>query len=202
MDIKLKLQLISQAQKLLIDNPQDPMHGITHHYRVVQLAKQIVKAEQLQLDENLLEVACWWHDVHVPEAEQKDGERIVAATARFLQNLLPEELQKVGYDAVANHEFGSTPETLEGKVLQDADKLELLSEPRVDETVDNILAGNLDKQKMLRTLEDLKRDWFPRMLDRYNFKFSKEYHQQKFPGFLGYLEGARLKIENPIVVGD
>ncbi|MCA9378936.1 hypothetical protein KC640_00770 [Candidatus Dojkabacteria bacterium] len=197
----MKLQLISQAQKLLIDNPQDPMHGITHHYRVVGLAKQIVEAEQLHLDKNLLEVVCWWHDVHVPEAEQKDGERIVAATARFLQNLLPGELQKVGYDAVANHEFGSTPETLVGKVLQDADKLEILSEPRVDEAVDNVLAGNLDAQKMLQTLDDLKTGWLPKMLDRYHFKFSKEYHQQKLPGFLGYLDSVRLKIENSTVVG-
>lgn len=198
METKLKLELITQAQQHLVNNPQDPMHDITHHYRVVQIAKQLIAAEQLgdQVDSDLVEVICWWHDVKVPEIDYPADKRVVAVTAEYLSSLLPAELKEKGKDSIANHEFGSQPNFTEGKILQDADKLEILSEARVDLTVDNIKAGNLDKQKMLQTLTSIKTDWLPQMVERYHFEFSKKYHQDKLPSFLKYLEVAEQEITN------
>lgn len=43
MNKKLKLNLIKEAQERLIDKPQNWAHEITHHFRVLELAKRIVK---------------------------------------------------------------------------------------------------------------------------------------------------------------
>lgn len=189
MNIKLKLELIKQAQQQLVNNPQDSMHEITHHYRVVSLAKQLVHTENMKdkIDMDLLEVVCWWHDVKVQGIEYPANVRVVKVTAEYLSNLLPEDLRQKAFDSIAEHEFGSTPSYLEGKILQDADKLEILSEARVDLVVDSIAAGILDKDKMLKTLDNLRTEWLPNMQARYHFEFSKRYHEKNLSGFTEYL---------------
>lgn len=198
MDTKLKLELIQKAQRELVGNPQDPMHEITHHYRVVQLAKQLIVAENLLqvVDVDLVEVVCWWHDVKVSGIEYPEGQRVVETTAKHLRELVPADLGEVVFDAVVNHEFGSFPSSMVGKILQDADKLEILSPARVDLVIDYIKAGVLDSDKMLQTLQNVRDEWLPNMPTRYNFGFSKKYHTDSLGKFSAYLDQAEKLIRS------
>ncbi len=198
MDPKLKLELIQRAQKELVSNPQDFMHEISHHCRVVMLMKELLIAEKLQdsVDLDLLEVICWWHDVKVRNIEYPEDQRVVQTTARYLASLLPEGLRDKAYDSMTNHEFGSAPNYIEGKVLQDVDKLEILSEARVDLVVDNIKAKVADRGKILQTLQSIKTEWLPKMPERYHFNFSKNYHNSRVSSFLNYLAAAEELIKN------
>lgn len=196
MDPLLKIKLISQAKEYLVQNPQDPMHDLAHHQRVVNLALNIIAEERLEgtVDKDLVEVICWWHDVKVPGVEYPADVRVVEITANFLVELVPEDLKHKVHDSIINHEFGSTPQYLEGQILQDADKLEILSEPRVDTVIENVTKGVLDKPKMLETLNSIRTDWLPKMPERYHFNYSRNYHEKTLPGFLDYLQKAEEQL--------
>ncbi|MBL8014576.1 MAG: hypothetical protein JNK26_00085 [Candidatus Doudnabacteria bacterium] len=196
MDTSLKIKLITQAQEYLVANPQDPMHEITHHYRTVNLAKMILQSGELsvKVDPDLVEVICWWHDVKIPGVDYPKGKKVVDVTAEYLRELVPSDLKDIVYDSIVNHEFGSTPKYTEGMVLQDADKLEILSEPRVDVVMDHVRAGLIDRNRILTTLSGVRNDWLPKMLDRYHFKTSRDYHQKHLPTFLRYLDSAESEL--------
>jgi hypothetical protein len=175
MDKNLKIDLIKQAQNHLINNPQDYLHEITHHYRTVLLAKDITNNIEGSLDSDLLEVLCWWHDVKVPNLNYGDN-RIAKVVSEYLGGLLPNEYKNNVLDSIENHEFGSKPTFMEGKVLQDADKLEILSPERIRIGIDAVEAGLLDKDSVLGKFNEVIQNWIPKMPERYNFTYSKEQH--------------------------
>ncbi|MEX1061545.1 MAG: hypothetical protein WEC39_00290, partial [Patescibacteria group bacterium] len=92
MDKVTKLKLIKQAQQYLVSNPQDYLHDITHHYRVVLIAHEILQniPEKDSINTDIVDVLCWWHDVQVPDLAY--GERRVAqVVAEHLAGLVSEE---------------------------------------------------------------------------------------------------------------
>lgn len=190
MNKAIKIKLRQEAQKRLVDNPQDPLHDITHHYRVWLLAQDLIKEERLEKDIDLdtLELVCWWHDVHVIEEEMSKEERIVDATSRYVLNNFPDEIKDESSLAIKNHEFGSNPKSTIGKILQDVDKLEILSEQRVNNALEALEAGSLDKKYLLNLLKSIRKDWLPKMPERYHFEFSKKFHDNNLNGFLVVLK--------------
>jgi hypothetical protein len=197
MKIELKLDLIKKAQMNLLKNPQDTMHDISHHARVVDLCNQLIVAENLTgVDKDIVEVSAWWHDVSISKTDNEDTRREVYKTVDYLKPLVSEINFKLIQDAIINHEFGSTPKFSEGQILQDADKLELLSITRVDSAVDGVLSGSLQKDKVLQTMKYFLDNWLPEMLNNYHFEFSREYHKEKIKEFLKYLKNAEGIIKN------
>lgn len=175
MDKKLKTNMIKQAQTHLINSPQDYLHEITHHYRTFLLAKNIIDNIDESLDIDLIEILCWWHDVKVPGLEYGD-KRVAKIVSEYLGNLLPNEYKNNVLDSIENHEFGSKPNFIEGKVLQDADKLEILSAERIRIAIDAVEAGLLDKDSVLSKFNDVIQNLIPKMPEKYNFAFSKAKH--------------------------
>lgn len=175
---KLKLELIQEAQKYLLDHPQDYAHEITHHYRTWLIAKEIVDSLKEPVDKDLLEVICWWHDVEIPGFGHAD-DRIVKNTAEYVAHKLPDDLVDVVRNSIANHEFGSTPKYIEGQISQDADKLEILSEERLRILEEAVNAGLYDKNKFIQILKMVLHEWLPVMPERYHFEFSKSLHNGK-----------------------
>ncbi len=109
----------------------DPAHELAHVHRVVAAAEQLAEGEGANLD--VVVPAAWLHDcVTVP----KDSERRSAASAEaaalagaFLADSgYPRELIPAIGHAVEAHSFSAAiaPETLEAKVVQDADRLDAL----------------------------------------------------------------------------
>lgn len=175
MDKKLKTDFIRQAQTHLINNPQDYLHEITHHYRTFLLARGILNNIPESSDNDLVEILCWWHDVKVPDLEY-GNKRVAKIVSEYLAELLPNEYRDNVLDSIENHEFGSKPNFVEGKVLQDADKLEILSPERIRIGIDAVESGLLDKNYVLSKFNNVIENWIPKMPERYNFEYSKKKH--------------------------
>ncbi len=107
-------------------------HRWDHVQRVLALAKRLALAEGADLD--VVRVAALFHDIARGEEKESKGkvchaERGAELTRAILRHLgLPEAFITRVTEAIASHRFRSSrrPQTLEAKVLFDADKLDAL----------------------------------------------------------------------------
>jgi uncharacterized protein len=128
-ELKSIKKLKSEVQKKLAKN--DPAHDFEHINRVYKNAEKIGKQEKANM--TLVRPAVLLHDVvSYPKSEKRSKNA-------SLQGALQAEkiLKRYGYtsyeigiitQAIREHSFskGMIPSTLEGKVLQDADRLDAL----------------------------------------------------------------------------
>ena len=120
------------AEKILsVLGHQDPAHDLLHVKRVVYTAHQLALAEKAKLEVVL--PAAWLHDfVNLPKNHpERSRASTMAATSAidFLKSLNYEEkyFAEIAH-AIAAHSFSSNiiPETIEAKIVQDADRLDAL----------------------------------------------------------------------------
>jgi uncharacterized protein len=113
----------------------DPVHGIDHVLRVYKLAERIARAEGADLE--IVGAAVLLHDARDPleEVEKSNGGRAEHqnASATFARGVLqsegwPEERIAAVEHCIHAHRFRGDvpPETLEARVLFDADKLDAI----------------------------------------------------------------------------
>lgn len=108
----------------------DPVHGFEHVLRVLALAERIARAEGADLE--IVRVAVLLHDiardVEDEEASQHDHAALAAERARMILRGHPPERVEAVCQAIRSHRFRSGPplETLEARVLFDADKLDAM----------------------------------------------------------------------------
>jgi len=119
------------AQFLDVETVQDPAHDRGHVLRVVANAKELAAKEGARLD--IVIPAAWLHDcVIIPKnSEQRQRASVLAArrAATFLEESgYPAESIAAVEHAIAAHSFsaGIKAETLEAKVVQDADRLDAI----------------------------------------------------------------------------
>lgn len=110
---------------------KDPAHDIAHVKRVVKTAKMLAMQEKASLE--VVIPAAWLHDlVNLPKdhPERKKASTLAAdAAIAFLQNVnYPEKYFKSIHHAIVAHSFSAqtAPETIEAKIVQDADRLDAL----------------------------------------------------------------------------
>jgi uncharacterized protein len=110
-----------------------PAWGPEHCRRVYALCRQIVEAEKLDADDDILFAAVWLHDIGTfgpyscrsaggpPECAALGAEEMLPEVG-FPEEKLPTTLR-----IIAEHSFeGDDRDTVEAKVLRDADMLEFL----------------------------------------------------------------------------
>lgn len=123
--------IINAQQYMLRCMRQDPAHDCNHVYRVLKLATQIARREG-GADMEILILACLLHDIGRP-AQHADPACCHAQVGAqmaydflFSQNYSPERAAAVR-DAILTHRFRSKnpPESLEAKILFDADTLDV-----------------------------------------------------------------------------
>ncbi len=123
----------SHFQQLAADAMQaaDPGHGIDHVTRVVANAKRVGELEQS--DPFIVMPSAWLHDcVLIPKnsPDRSRASRLAADKARWLLSEInyPNEYELAIYHAIESHSFSAAIEcqTIEAKVVQDADRLEAL----------------------------------------------------------------------------
>lgn len=107
----------------------DPSHDYLHIRRVVGMAEKLAREEGADL--NVVLPAAYFHDfINVPKNDprRREASRISAAAAvEYLRSVnYPEEHLEAVRHAVAAHSFSANiaPETIEEKVVQDADRLD------------------------------------------------------------------------------
>ena len=109
----------------------DPAHDLGHIERVVRNARQLTEAENA--DWSVVMPAAWLHDcvfVAKDSPQWSEGSRLSAdsAVAFLKEKGFPTGDWEAIHHAIAAHSFsaGIATETLEAKVLQDADRIDAL----------------------------------------------------------------------------
>lgn len=110
---------------------KDTAHDLAHVQRVVSVAKRLAEEEKAELA--VVVPAAWLHDlVNLPKdhPERKKASTFAADEAlTFLSSVnYPEKYFKDIHHAICSHSFsaGIKPETIEAKIVQDADRLDAL----------------------------------------------------------------------------
>lgn len=108
---------------------QDPAHDFLHVMRVFDNAKRILRDEPA--DEAIVLVSVLLHELFNypkdhPESHLSGDVCAEAASAVMKELRFPEEKRVSVMDSIANHSFskGVIPTFIEGKILQDADRLD------------------------------------------------------------------------------
>lgn len=119
---KILLEKASDIMKQV----QDPMHSLSHMESVVKYTIEILKHGE-QANKEVCIISAYWHDVG--RIVQKKDHALISA------DMLKEEMQKMGYSkeiieqcylAIYKHSWYDMPETLEGMVVRDADKIDFI----------------------------------------------------------------------------
>jgi uncharacterized protein len=117
---------IEQARPLYTDG--DSAHDFDHILRVLALAERIALAEVADME--IVRAAALLHDVGRAEAKTIGQDHAVFAAARAREILADQPAERVAAvtEAILAHRFrsGPPPESLEGRVLFDADKLDAI----------------------------------------------------------------------------
>jgi len=127
----------------------DRAHDIDHIERVVATARLLGKSEGAELA--VLEPAAWLHDcvsVAKDHPQRKQASLLAADRAvEFLQEInYPQQYHQAIHHAIVAHSFSAniTPETLEAKILQDADRMDALGAVGIARCI--LVGGKLNRQ--------------------------------------------------------
>lgn len=127
----------------------DRAHDIDHIERVVATVRQLAESEGAELA--ILEPAAWLHDcvsVAKDHPQRKQASLLAADRAiEFLQQIdYPQQYHSAIHHAILAHSFSAniTPETLEAKILQDADRMDALGAIGIARCI--LVGGKLDRQ--------------------------------------------------------
>lgn len=120
---------IKNEVKNLMKN--DPAHDFEHILRVYKNAEKICKKEHA--NQKLVHSAALLHDiVSYPKSDKRSKNSSIASakkSEKILKKYLFSEREiKIISDAIRDHSFSQNkiPKTMEGKILQDADRLDAL----------------------------------------------------------------------------
>ena len=132
MTTMINLEQITTTVKLLLHN-QSPAHDFQHILRVYKNAEMISKQEE-SVDLDIVLAAALLHDLVVyPKGSSKtinsadDSAEIAKKILLEYKNYPIEKIEKVA-DAIRTHSYSKklVPRSLEGKILQDADRLDAI----------------------------------------------------------------------------
>lgn len=132
MTTMINLEQLMRTLQLLLHN-QSPAHDFEHIIRVYKNAEMISKQEE-SVDLDIVLAAALLHDLVVyPKGSSKtinsadDSAEIAKKLLPEYKNYPTEKIEKVA-DAIRTHSYSKrlVPETLEGKILQDADRLDAI----------------------------------------------------------------------------
>lgn len=125
-EIEKKHNVLIQKAIEIMKQVSDPKHSLSHIESVVGYTKEILKNME-EADKEVCIISAYWHDVG--RMVQEKGHAEISA------NRLQEEMRSLGYDesfiqkcyqAIYKHSWKKKPETLEGIIIRDADKIDFV----------------------------------------------------------------------------
>lgn len=156
----MNYELIEKKYKELIDiaksymnSIEDYEHNMSHVVDVVNYTKELLDNINENIDKEVCIISAYWHDV----GRIKDP----ANHEKISAELLKEEMVNRNFDntfinkcyeAIVNHKWNMTPNTIEGLLIKDADKLAWLGINRWKEC----LSHNQKLDSIINLLPDLR----------------------------------------------
>ncbi|MGW8184548.1 MAG: HD domain-containing protein [Candidatus Moraniibacteriota bacterium] len=119
---------LKEAKRLMLLS-KDDTHDFRHAKEVAYYASKIGR-ELNYPDIKFLKLAAWWHDVG--RLYKEEHEELSAQMAKDNLSILgsdENEVEKM-FNAIKLHKWNMQPETIEGNIIRDADKLDCLSSSR------------------------------------------------------------------------
>src|SRR5581483_4395663 len=121
---------IARAKKLYYGF-YDVIHDWGHSERVATNARLIADSIGYK-DKEFLELCAFWHDAArtqgVVEGHEEEG--ALMAEKDLLQHGVDKETAERVYKAIRFHKSSSNPTTIEGRIIRDADKLDIFTVAR------------------------------------------------------------------------
>lgn len=173
--------LIEKARDMMEKVP-DPKHSVSHMESVVKYTKEILQSD-IEADKEVCILSAYWHDVGRIEGEK--GHALLSA------EILKNELEQAGYEkefiencykAICKHGWYEMPETIEGKIIRDADKIDFVGIGRWKACIEN----NCKFTKILDMLPTLRKEIF-------EFEISKEIFDREIGLLIRYLHDIIFK---------
>lgn len=136
--VEQKHQTLILIAKKYMKSIIDFEHNISHMNDVVQYTKELLSNINEKIDIDVCIISAYWHDVG----------RIKISTGheKLSANMLKKEMEKLNYNdelikkcymAIENHKWNMHPQTIEGLLLKDADKLAWLGIERWKDCLSN-----------------------------------------------------------------
>ena len=180
-----EIELIKEKYKDLIDKAinimkemNDSVHGLSHVENVVANTIEILKEEK-EADKEVCILSAYWHDVG--RLYGKEGHGINSAEmlkSELRNNNYDEEFVKKCYKAICKHDTKEIPETLEGIIVKDADKIDAVGVERWKACVES-------NQRLPRIIPDLREEMIIR-------ESSKKMYDKNAEKLIEYLRGIIL----------
>ncbi len=121
------IEIIEELVKNVMSS--DPVHGYPHVHRVRELALQIA-SHYSEVDKEVIELAALLHDIARNGPGKADHAFTSAKVAELLLRSMgyPEQKVALVVEAISTHSYSADrePQSLEAKILSDADKLDAL----------------------------------------------------------------------------
>lgn len=189
-NVEKEYEIIENKHKELINiakdymrKVDDPKHSISHMESVVKYVKEILEVEE-EADKEVCIISAYWHDVG--RIYGPKGHAVLSA------KMIQEEMQKQNYDetfiqkcvkAIENHSLSKSPETLEGIIVRDADKIDFVGISRWKSCIEN----NCKFHKILDNIKVLRKDIL-------KLEISREIFDREIGELIKYLHNIIFKI--------
>lgn len=181
---KQYVELINEAREIMRQVP-DPKHSTSHMESIVKYTKEILKYEP-NANKEVCIISAYWHDVGRIEGEK--GHAIISA------NMLKKEMSRLKYSesfieecykAIYKHSWNQRPDTLEGKIIRDADKIDFIGINRWE----NCINSNCKFNEILNLLPSLRNDIL-------ELEISRKIYDREVANLIRYLHNIIFKIED------
>lgn len=175
---------VKTIKESLMNDPFDAAHDFDHHLRVYRGCQKIAKAEHLSVNWKVLTIAAWGHDLGGRTGDETKRLEKILAGYKYPQEFINRVLS-----VIREHSFGKKQDTLEGRVLYDADKLEYVSSARLTSFLIAAKKGLLSDTAVF----SYKRQWADR-IDKVINTLHYSYSKQEFYHLLPAAERIMKKI--------
>lgn len=169
--------------KSLYDGFYDVIHDWEHSERVATNARLIADNIGYK-DKEFLELCALWHDTARTQGvvEGHEEESALMAEKDLIHHGVDKETAERVYTAIRFHKSTSSPTTTEGKIIRDADKLDIFTVARWRKCAE---AGWIKEY-----VDDLRKTVAShgKYPDAFTYDYTKEQFKKRLPSFLRYYE--------------
>ncbi len=168
---------------------KDVLHDLSHSKRVAENAKLIARSLDYK-DPDFLELCAYWHDVARIEGKEPHEEAgAIMARDDLLNRGADQNLSNMAYEAIRFHKSTASPVTIEGKIIRDADKLDVFFTVRWEKC---IRAGWNDyyADELKKTMDNLSK--YPGI---FAHEFTRKLYAARLPKFLEFSKAVKPSSE-------